>query len=464
MQGDLWLETSKGDTLSLYSPPIMVEDGWVPASTSGGLEPSRMPLWETIPILIRGTAEQIKQAIREIHLFERTAIWYNLGMERNDAVRLCLQDGDGVVHTTVVIDADTSQSTQVGTSAWLDEGDPQQVKYTLKLKRVPYWEKTTPDNQTFNSVSSWGGTGTLSNLYGTRHARVDYGYINGSNIGRTWLGIRKEREGLSHFDPVIEIEDGTSYIADTTFQTKTGGSGGTPNCARTTFGTSTLLTPRAYVHLTDWADVGYEDHFVGEYLVLARVLGDTVGSKFGIQLRSGYLSSNSYAVHNEVLFEVTTADYWRIVPLGTVSIPPVPRPEFGSGVPQELVNFVLAYAAERVATGSGNNYLFFDGFVLMPLDHLMVVTRGPIVGSVNKYWFYTRAEGERHLLLGESAVDTPDFQSEAAFDHWRVPLDASKFVLVVEAGGSAPQHVIYSTITVFMQWYSRSHQFGVDRP
>jgi hypothetical protein len=78
MQGDLWLETSKGDTLSLYDPPIMVEDGWVPASTTGGLDPSRTPIWETIPLTIRGTAEQIKQAIRELKFFQRRAVWYNL--------------------------------------------------------------------------------------------------------------------------------------------------------------------------------------------------------------------------------------------------------------------------------------------------------------------------------------------------------------------------------------------------
>jgi hypothetical protein len=339
------------------------------------------------------------------------------------------------------------------------------VRYEFRLKRSPHWEGETAYNDLTEDVSSWGGTGLLSNPYGTRNARIDYGYISGTVMGRIWLGIRKEREGLTHFDPVIEIEDGVVYgSSDTSFQTKSGGSGGTPNCAQVTFATQTGLIKRAYVHLTDWADIGYEDHYVGRYLVIARVLGDTVDSKFGIQLQAGYVSSNSYSVGNEILFEVTQADVWRAVPLGIVNIPPLARPEFGSSVPMELENFVMAFAAERTATGTGNNYLFFDGFVLVPTDHLMTVTRSPVVSNITKYWFYSRADGEAHLLLGEAVVDTPDFQSEASFDHFKVPPDNSIFVLVKENGGASPQHQLSTTTDVFIQWYPRSHHYMVDRP
>lgn len=460
MAADLWLETSKGATLSLYDTPIMVEDGWVPNAAARG-RPG-VPVWETIPVTIRGTSAQIKTAIRNIKQMEYTAIKYAKDMTRNDAVRLCLEDQDGDEHYTVIIDSDGRQISHPGTSAWLDEGSVQIFRYELRLKRMPYWDRYTPVVDTTSSVSDWGGTGTLANPYGTHDARIDYGYVDSIGLGRMWLGIRQEREGLSHYDPLVEIEDGSAYSGvDTTFVTKSGASGGTPNCMQTTFTTVPGLVKRAHIDLTDYADIGYEDHYVGRYLVLGSVMSETVGAKFGLQLHYGYLGSSSYAVNNEVLFECTYSGDWRVIPLGIVSIPPLPRPEYGSAIPQELGRFILVIGAEKVTAGAAT--MWFDGMILMPTDHLMVASRNPIGSVPRKYWFYSRAEGNRHILLGETVLDIPDFMSHASFDDWAVPLDNSKFVLVTEWGGNRPRLIITNTSDVRFQWYPRSHHYMVSR-
>lgn len=457
MSANLWLQSATGDYLNLYGGPIMIEDGWVPNSPTGGHAGAHKPLWETLPLAIRGSDDVIKDMTRQLRDFERKAAEYHSDMLNNDPITLCLQQGDDENHT-VVIDAELRQIPFVGTNPWLDENGDQISKWQLRLHRMPYWEAITPATDLSSNVSTWGGGGAIYNTKGTRHARIDYGYLNHTGVGRAWLGIRKARRGINYYEPVIEIEDGSDDGDDTSFVTETGASGGTPNCAEITFATQEALVERAHIELYQWATSTYEDHYIGRYLVIGRMKASASGAKFGVQLRHGWSQSGQFAANNEILFEDTG---WRAVPLGVIQLPPTPVPHFGSSVPQDITQYSLRVFAER-PVGVAQT-LFFDGFVLMPTDHLLSITRVPSVGSILKYWFYPRWEGNRHMLLGETVTDTPNLTSQASFENWKVPLDTSKLVVVVEQGGGTPVHNLANAPDIYLSYIPRWHHYDVDR-
>lgn len=465
MASDLWLESADGTVLNLYSSPVMVEEGWVPASPSGGHEKSHDPLWDTIPLTIRGTPANIKDAVRKLRDFEREAVEYNKDMLDNNPVTLCIKQDTEENHT-VIIDADLQPVSHPGTSTWLDEGgvgNIQIVRYNFRIKRMPYWESSIAYTDYSANISSWGGTGLMSNPWGTRHARIDHGYINGIALGRAWLGIRKERRGLENFDPLIEIEDGTALSgADSSFVTRAGGSGGAPNCMQTTYVITDALVERGRIIISDFATSGYYDHYIGRYLVLGRVNSNVASAKFGVQLRHGWHNTDSFAANPEVVYtQSSNTTHWRVVSLGSISLPPTPVPHYGSAVPDDIDYYSLRVWSERL-TGSGN--LYFDGFVLIPTDHLLVISRGITISPASKYWFYSRWDGNRQIMVGETTVDKPDLVSQAAFENWKMPMDDSMFVFVREVGGSAPYSPLITTDDVYFRWVPRWHHYRIARP
>ena len=262
MSANLWLESATGDYLNLYGGPLMIE--------AGGYEGTHKPLWDTLPLTIRGSADVIKNMTLQLRDFERKAVEYHRDMLNNDPITLCLQQGDDENHT-VVIDAELRQVAFVGTNPWLDETGEQITKWQFRIHRMPYWEANTPEEDLSSNVSSWGGGGPIYNTKGTRHARVNYGYLNHTGVGRAWLGIRKERRGINYYDPLIELEDGVADGDDTSFINDPTASGSGSNCAEITFATQTNLVERAHIELYAWATSSYEDHYIGRYLVNCRM-------------------------------------------------------------------------------------------------------------------------------------------------------------------------------------------------
>lgn len=452
---DLWLQSAAGDYLSLYDSSCSIADDWVPNSPSGGHAGTHNPLWDTLPITIRGTPQVIKDMTRRLRDFERWAVEYNKDMLNNKPITLCLEEDD-VENHTVIIDAELRQVPLVGTSPFLNEGNIQVTKWEFRIHRMPYWEASAKTGVTFNNISTWGGIGNISNPVGTRHARIDYGFLNHIGPGRSWLGIRKERRGLTDFDPLIEIEDGSDDGDDATFVVDATASGG--NCLEVTFATQEGLVERAHIELYQWAS-GVENHYIGRYLVIARMKATASGAKFGVQLRHGWSQNTQFAANNEILFEDTQ---WRAVPLGVIGIPPTPVPHVGSPVPQDISQYSLRLWAER-PVGTTQD-LRVDGYILMPTDHLLSITRVPSLGGIEKYWFYSRWEGTRHMLLGETFTDTPDLIAQASFENWKVPLDNSKLVIVVEQGGGTPAHTLTTGPDVHISYRPRWHHYFVDRP
>ena len=433
MTSPLFIEADGAARLNLYDGVLKVIDGWFPQTA--GDDPNA-PIWETIPLVAEGTSAQITAALLDVRDKLRKARDYQNDLLTNVPIYLGMEFDTTEAHSCI-LKGSLKPTPKIGTQPYLDTVNSQVKIYVLRLLRVPYWEEQTATSKTVTNISAWGGTASFDNTKGTRDARIFKSFASGIALGKTWIGWRKVRGGLTDFVPRFEMEDGWVNIdTDTTFVEDAAASYRTPasnNCTQTTFIADATLKDRCYITVSDHltAEGGTtSDHYRGRYLVIAKLKGSDSSTKFGVQLRHGYAQTISQAANQEILFQ---DDDWRSVPLGLVTLPPNPKHDASDGmIDDKLTSYTFTFWAEQIS-GTGN--LLIDGFVLMPTDHLVTVTRNPDLDvGIWKYYFYTRADG-RPAIVGASLVgEIPDQLAEASFQNFRIPLDESTLVYVREVG------------------------------
>jgi len=192
----------------------------------------------------------------------------------------------------------------------------------MALIRHPFWEPVVANSEGISktTISSLGGSQTFSSVDGDVWARIVSARLNGKAgsgpIHRTWMGIREEMGGVSNFESVWELENGTKYngAANSTSRADYSGSAHVRD-------TSLSASLTAYVTLSVGAMCAAEGHAdyihqAGEYLVLCRCAVDA--GTVGLQMRYGY-ELGTMIPCEEVFINNTS---WRLIELGNVTIPP----------------------------------------------------------------------------------------------------------------------------------------------
>ncbi|MCK5642515.1 MAG: hypothetical protein KAJ19_17035 [Gammaproteobacteria bacterium] len=467
MTSPLFIETDGANRLNLFNGTLKVIEGWFP--NAAGDDPN-VPIWETIPLVAEGTSAQITAALLDLRNKLRIARSYQKDTLVNTPVYLGMEF-DAIEAHSCILKGSLKPVTKVGTSPYLDTLGYQVKAYVLRVLRVPYWEEQTADELAVNNISGWGGTADFSNTEGTRDARIFQSYASGIGLGKMWMGWRKERAGFTNFVPRVEMESGSLVDADTTFTEDLDGrtSYETPamdNCSVTTFSADVTLIKRVKIsidqHITDLGGTPETDakNYKGRYLVIGKFKNSDSTSKIGIQLKHGYSQSRSLIANQEIVF---TDDSWRSVPMGIVSLPPVATHLDSGIVDDDLQLFTFEFWAEQI---SGAATLKIDGFVLMPTDHLVTVTRNPnLAGGLWKYYFWTRMDGRPNLVGASLVGEIPNHNGEASFQNFKIPLDNSKLVYVREVGDDDAQAYqgLIATDDLYFYWKSAWDDFFVSR-
>lgn len=460
----LFIEIDAGDRLNLYDGTLQVIEGWFPQTA--GDDPNA-PIWETIPLIAEGTQAEINTALVSLRDMLRKARDYQIDMLVNEPVYLGMEDANFREAHSTILKGSLKPIYKVGTSPYMDTINSQVKTYVLRLLRIPYWEEEIYSQQSVVDISAWGGTEDFNNNIGTRDGRVYESYASGIALGKMWLGWRKERGGLTNWVPRVEIEDGwlASGELDTAlFRDADASPSDIPdNCIEIDFANVATMRERWHIDIQDHVTAvgaGAANLYKGRYLVIAKWKGGDSTTKFGVQLKHGYFNSRDLAANQEVLF---SNDGWRSTPMGLVTLPPNPTHRPSGIVDDNLGKYRFQFWAERI-TGSANLYL--DGFVLMPTDHLITVTRNPnLTGGLWKYFFFTRSDG-RPVITGATLVgEIPDQNAEASFHNFRMPLDDSKLVYVREVGAedATANQTMIATDDLLFRWKGTWDDFYAAR-
>lgn len=264
----------------------------------------------------------------------------------------------------------------------------------------------------------WGGQWALTSLsdQGNEPARLQIAELSGfsSHMDRAWLGIRSVREGISGFEHIWELEDGTAG-ADTSSGTVSGASGG--DAMTCTFATTATNAERVSIELIDVVSSDY-DHHVGRYLVLLRC---QVGSGTSVAVRMRYGMRDNVVVAQEPVYSIDNTG-WLLVELGEIMIPPNQYRSTASYL-VGVSAFTIALEAERLS-GSGN--LILDSLCLVPSEHLFTIDMGD--PSYNpKGVGYVLEDGSQLARVINASLPTID--PPFSMTNWHLPTDPGVAIL-----------------------------------
>ena len=311
------------------------------------------------------------------------------------------------------------------------------ARVRVAIQHDAVWEDSGVTVIATTGVSTTGGAWVIGNDAGSMAQRIKELVLTSTYAGylsKFWIGIRNVREGSSGFVPLWQAENGTNVLdaADIADATASGGYNVTID-----FATSGAMAKRFTVR---WGQVAGASphHIIGRYLVLARCKLSSSSTELAIDLRHGWggFSGMESSAGITYLSAVSDGDLvnWNLIPLGTVQIPPTGnRDDLMSA---EVEDCQLSVYAERMSV-SGS--LLVDCFILIPAEHLVVVS-GAFVGNAGgPLEIYTPTANEPYALGKTSALYG---NVEYSFENWNYPRGGGILVLAAQ---EATQHALSVT-------------------
>ncbi len=248
---------------------------------------------------------------------------------------------------------------------------------TLEIARHHRWERIDHETQRAADISTQGGTffwrpsGTDNSRISELTLKIDSNadYPHGAN--EVWVGIRDCLFGMDDFQPRWDLELGSKYTTACTNPTVNivdDGCGG--GAIEIPFTDTNDLQPRWQIKVADVAGIsGNPLHFIGRYLVLARVRTTSDDDQMFIQLRYGNSANNNKVTEQKRHY--ITCTNWHYAELGEVQIPAgVNRVNAVNDIRNSEIE---VWAGRRVGNGS----LFVDHLVLIPSAHFMKLHAQP---------------------------------------------------------------------------------------
>ncbi len=301
---------------------------------------------------------------------------------------------------------------------------------TLEMARHHRWERVDNVRERINGIATNGGkwfwcpAGTdnsrITELTLKIHANANYPH--GAN--EVWVGVRDCLFGYEDFQPRWDLEKGSRYTtACTNPVVNLVGDGCGGQAIEIPFTDTDDLQPRWQIKVGDVSGIsGNPLHFIGRYLVLARVRTTSDDDQMMVQLRYGNSANNNKVTENKRHY--ITCTNWHYVELGEVQIPAgVNRVNAVNDVRNSEIE---VWAGRRVGNGS----LSVDHLVLIPSLHYMKVNTQP-----NQFAGDTLIQIRTHEDDAMSAEitmsDGAAYQDVPRSNLWHWPLEGG--VLVVAA-------------------------------
>lgn len=325
----------------------------------------------------------------------------------------------------------------------------QSIVVDLTIIRHPYYEPiTTPSSATANSSTrSFGITATLTGV-GDTPSRIPLTrvYSTTAGTGRAWLGIKPFGAGVSGFQPIWELEDG-SVGTDTTSGAVTGANGG--NALTCTFGTDTALVERAKIIYQNVSALN-ATHNAGRFLVLLRYKAEGSGVGYHVRLNQAFNATNVVAPVSEVYIDGETTPVFRFAELGVITLP------FGSGrddAPSAATS--IAYSGvsldvARIGGTSGDDFIM-DCLVMIPMAHHLYIDDIFINVTFDEGIAMTFENDENLALsVNDSPPSTINQPAPASFINWYVPSEGGLLVAAYEDSAA-----VVTNATAIVQWLPR---------
>lgn len=313
---------------------------------------------------------------------------------------------------------------------------------TLALSRHPFWENITAKEITGSSKSLTGGQVTLTSYAdGTAPARIPIFILENTSestdLSDVWIGIRDEHHGITDFEPVWELEDGTAGTDTSAAVDATASGGDKMTC---TFGTTATLASRLTMTVGQAIGGGTDEiDFVGRYLVLGRV---KVGSSTECGLRLDFGMANDLGYHQgDPVYIDNTA--WALVELGEIRIP---TEQYRNGTSATYIDpghFKIRLMAERL---SGSNSLDLDCLILIPSEHMVKVRNA----TATKFRILT-VENDTRVVQTETQAGLTGSAEWSVID-WYLPIDPG---FLVVAGQRSTGHVLTDTVNLWLYYHPR---------
>lgn len=325
----------------------------------------------------------------------------------------------------------------------------------LAIMRHPLWESVSIDSVTETTLDTLGDIVTFTDVPGRVPARIyqtKFAGVAGSGLLETvWAGIRPDYEGSGSFVSVWECEStavagGMSWFWSgaemTNVVSATSSNGYYAKCDFSTGGTT--MTKRLSITLDDVVGANY-DHFIGDYLVLARAC--VSAGEVAIQMGYGYYDTPVLPWGPVVNITDTT---FQLYELGTVSIPP-PGPwhddVFTTTLAEQCKRFEIDIQAEQIDTGD----LWIDCLVLVPAKHFLKMEQVWVQESTDKDAVAIVRENED--VFGVTRADDVAIRAAVTTaQNWYLPQGDSFIVVVAQRDGNC---TIADEITLEMKYYPR---------
>jgi len=312
----------------------------------------------------------------------------------------------------------------------------------LVLKRHRWFEnrseKSISNNFTYLWDQTWNLTGQ-SAYAGNVPARIWNVnlYSIPSSIDRLWVGIRSLHEGISGFEHIWELEDGTAGTDTSSGADGTASGSSKMTC---TFSTSTDLEERVSIELSDVVLSDY-DHHVGRYLVLLRC---KVGANTTCGVKMSYGMRDYATIQQEEVY-IDHTD-WLLIELGEIQIPPGDY-RFVTSSGLTLSAFTISIEAERI---SGSGSLELDALCLVPSEHLF--TMYDMGTSFAPLAYGLTLPDDTHAARIRDGSGLMRVQPPFTMTNWCLPTDPGILVAQLQ---TATAHGLTDTGSVGMGYYPR---------
>lgn len=428
LQGDAMREITDGDF-------------WVPDTGSSlwSEKNKKRYVTEVIPVSIAAHPLEMFQLENQIYLANHQSWRWHSDSTRQDSLWLYWRVAHEPRAKRALIRSLEWEPDSITDSYLTDEirkGD-------LRIERY-HWENVEAFEHEIEHASLLGGMVDIANV-GTLASRISLLQMvapaASKGLNQVWVGIREARNGHTDF---VSFWDASKGRLESGFF-DTDGSAKNSQKAVFNFLDSEDLIRRLRLKVGEIIDVGGEiSHYVGRYLILARLKVSEANTRIFIQMRYGNAANELKVKHQYLFIEPTPT--WQLVPIGELQIP--------AGVNRiNAVNDIRNSEIELWAgrrTGAGK--LEIDGLILIPSRHILRIQNQEILSSLTTDIECRTHEDDLMTIEISMSPDGPVYSAYPRSRHFNLPHDGGLFVLAGQRSGVSS---LTDTVNLTLRWHPR---------
>lgn len=288
----------------------------------------------------------------------------------------------------------------------------------IAFDRHRFFESVTADEVSATNLPVYGAKVELTGE-GTAESRIGSLVAAASGSAqRVWMGIRPTRNGVTNFNPVLNLKDGTAI--DGTVTADTDAISG--SMVQYTFGGPGTAEP-VQIDISDvTASDAHNLEYIGRYKVLLRY--ETSGT---VKVRMFVSGGNPRGYYTQPAYLTPTSAFYNMAPIGEITIPWVGADHEWAGA--DVGNTRIRLELELLS--ASGTYVNVDTLTLIPASRLLTLYDG--FGSMDDFEFITFPNDEvaARVIYDPGSGFYPVNAIDAAAQNFTVPREGG--VLVVAA-------------------------------